>query len=84
MRQENNDLRVKASRLIGRQNLKSYVGWKANAAMLRAEHERNKRIGDATGRWKGSVLVADEDGAVDAAIAASATSGASPMNSSNS
>ena len=64
-------MRVKASRVIGRQNLKSYVGWKANADMLRFEHDRNKRIGDATGRWKGGVLVADEDGAVDAAIALS-------------
>lgn len=74
---KNNELRVKASRLIGRQNLKAYAGWRANAAMLDVERERNKAIADRlraeTGieRWKGNVLVADDDGLVAAAIAAS-------------
>lgn len=74
---KNNELRVKASRLVGRQNLKAYGGWKANAAMLDVERERNKAIAERlkadTGvdRWKGNVLVADDDGLVAAAIAAS-------------
>lgn len=66
-------MRVKASRLIGRQNLKAYVGWKANAEMMAVERVRNKKIADATGRWKGSVLVADDDGVVEAAIKKSET-----------
>ncbi len=74
---KNSELRIKAARLLGRQNIKAYNGWKANAAMLDVERERNKAIADRikaeTGqdRWKNNVLVADDDGLVAAAIVAS-------------
>lgn len=67
-------MRVKAARLVGRQNLKAYVGWRANEAMLAVERARHKAIADhlkATlneDRWKGNVLVADDEGRVAAAI----------------
>lgn len=75
--QKNADLRIKASRLIGRQNLKPYAGWKADADMVSAEWQRNKSIADRvkaeTGaeRWKGNVLVVDDEGVIAAAIAES-------------
>ena len=75
--QKNNELRVKTARLVGRQNLKAYSGWKATAAMLDVERERNKAIADklkaekGIERWKGNVLVADDEGEVAAAIEAS-------------
>jgi hypothetical protein len=74
---KNSELRIKAARLLGRQNIKAYNGWKASAAMLDVERERNKAIADRikaeTGqdRWKNNVLVADDDGLVAAAIVAS-------------
>ena len=62
------ELRVKTGRVLGRQSVVRYKGWKPNAAMVAAEFEANRRIGTATGMWKGS-LVADEGGEVEKLIA---------------
>ncbi|KAG2234717.1 hypothetical protein INT48_004155 [Thamnidium elegans] len=40
-----NDLRVKSIRLIGRQNLQMYRGWKGNEQDIAREYEANKEIG---------------------------------------
>ncbi|ORX67568.1 hypothetical protein DL89DRAFT_269365 [Linderina pennispora] len=53
-----NDLRMKAIRLMGRQNLQLYKGWKGDAAAIGLKH----------GTWKGGALVYDDDGVVLKAI----------------
>ncbi|KAI8924991.1 hypothetical protein BC831DRAFT_401676 [Entophlyctis helioformis] len=65
-----NDLRVKTMRLMGRQNLQMYKGWRGDEAAVAAQFERNKRIGLRLGCWKNSVLVADDEGKVLEAILA--------------
>ncbi|KAI8374412.1 uncharacterized protein BYT42DRAFT_576268 [Radiomyces spectabilis] len=66
-----NDLRVKCIRLIGRQNLQLYRGWKGNADDIAREYERNKEIGLKYGTWKQGVLVYDDDGLVEKELLAS-------------
>ncbi|KAI8099352.1 uncharacterized protein BX664DRAFT_254275 [Halteromyces radiatus] len=65
-----NDLRVKCIRLIGRQNLQLYRGWKGNAEDIAREYERNKAIGLKFGTWKQGVLVYDDEGNVEKEILA--------------
>eukprot|EP00128_Syssomonas_multiformis_P004308 Colp12_sorted_trinity150504_noHs@12585 len=59
-----NELRIKTIRLMGRQNLSLYKGWKGDAAAIEEEFEFNKEIGLQFGTWKGGVLVSDDDGKV--------------------
>jgi hypothetical protein len=66
--QSANDLRIKTMRLMGRQNLQEYKGWKGTLDDIKEEYERNKRIGLACNAWKNNVLVADDDGKVAAMI----------------
>ncbi|KAJ3085523.1 hypothetical protein HK102_014081 [Quaeritorhiza haematococci] len=66
-----NELRIKTMRLIGRQNLQLYKGWKGGEEDLARELERNKEIGLRLGCWKSGVLVYDDDGKVLEAILAS-------------
>ena len=69
-------LRIKASRLIGSQNLSArYAGWKGTRAAVELEYGRNKRIGERTGCWKSGVLVEDNHGSVAKALAEEAASG---------
>ncbi|KAI8149537.1 hypothetical protein BJV82DRAFT_642114 [Fennellomyces sp. T-0311] len=65
-----NDLRIKCIRLIGRQNLQLYRGWKGNAEDIQREYQRNKEIGLKYGTWKQGVLVYDDDGLVEKEILA--------------
>ncbi|KAI9255718.1 hypothetical protein BDA99DRAFT_547968 [Phascolomyces articulosus] len=60
-----NDLRIKCIRLIGRQNLQLYRGWKGNADDIAREYRRNKEIGLKFGTWKQGVLVYDDEGLVE-------------------
>ncbi|KAJ2775962.1 hypothetical protein IWQ57_000119 [Coemansia nantahalensis] len=63
-----NDLRMKSIRVMGRQNLQLYKGWRGDAAAVQREYERNKEIGLRLGAWKGGALVYDDDGRVLKAI----------------
>ncbi|KAI8049354.1 hypothetical protein BDF21DRAFT_498616 [Thamnidium elegans] len=63
-----NDLRVKSIRLIGRQNLQMYRGWKGNEQDIAREYEANKEIGLKYGSWKQGVLIYDDDGNVEKAL----------------
>jgi len=58
------ELRLKTAILMGRQSLKQYHYWKGNEEAIAKEYERNRKIGHELGCWKGSVLVADDDGKV--------------------
>ncbi|KAG0235548.1 hypothetical protein BGW42_005161 [Actinomortierella wolfii] len=64
-----NDLRIKAMRLMGRQNLQLYKDWKGSEAEIAREFELNKAIGLKYGAWKAGTLVADDEGLVAKAIA---------------
>ena len=57
-------LRVKASKMMGTQSLARYPKWRGDAAAVKAEYEKNKAIGEATGCWKNGTLVEDDDGSV--------------------
>ncbi|CAO3625226.1 unnamed protein product [Cunninghamella blakesleeana] len=59
-----NDLRLKCIRLVGRQNLQLYRGWKGDEDAILAEYEKNKEVGLKYGSWKQGVLVYDDDGKV--------------------
>ncbi|KAI8820736.1 uncharacterized protein EV422DRAFT_496437 [Fimicolochytrium jonesii] len=65
-----NDLRVKSMRLMGRQNLQEYRGWRGTEEDIKAEFARNNEIGVRLGCWKSGVLVFDDDGLVDAEVKA--------------
>lgn len=60
------EIRIKTSRLIGRQSLSEYIEaqWKGDETMVELEYARNKRIGLSLNYWKGGVLVNDENGVV--------------------
>ena len=62
-------LRVKAGRMMGTQSLARYVGWRGNKEAVDAEFAKNKELGEATGCWKGGVLVEDDAGSVAAELA---------------
>lgn len=62
-----NDLRVKCQRMVGRQSLEEYKssGWRPQSQeIIQNEFERNKKIGNLLGAWKGNVLVNDDQGRV--------------------
>jgi hypothetical protein len=61
---DDQQLRIKASRLLGTQSLARHVGWKGSRRAVEAEYAKHKRIGEATGCWKGGVLVEDDSGSV--------------------
>jgi hypothetical protein len=61
---DDQQLRVKASRLMGTQSLARHVGWKGDRKAVEAEYAQHKRIGEATCCWKGGVLVEDDNGSV--------------------
>lgn len=61
---DDQSLRIKSARLLGSQSLARYVGWKGNRAAVDTEREKNRKIGEATGCWKGGVLVEDDAGSV--------------------
>ena len=63
--QSGNDLRLKTIRLIGRQNLQLYKGWKGNADEISRQFEKNKEVGLKYGTWKQGCLVYDDDGLVE-------------------
>ena len=69
-------LRVKAGRLMGTQSLARYVGWKGSREAVDAEFARNRELGEATGCWKGGVLVEDDAGSVAAELARRAAAAA--------
>ncbi|KAG2486117.1 hypothetical protein HYH03_015212 [Edaphochlamys debaryana] len=79
---DDQQVRIRAARLMGTQSLQRYVGWKGSRAAVEAEYAKNKAIGEATGCWKGGVLVEDDHGTVrkyfeaQAAAAAAGGSGA--------
>jgi hypothetical protein len=64
LNQTPNELRLKTIRLIGRQNLQLYKGWKGNEMEIKQEFEYNKQIGLEFNSWKSNVLVYDDDGLV--------------------
>eukprot|EP01094_Clydonella_sp_ATCC50884_P027702 TRINITY_DN8072_c0_g1_i3.p1 TRINITY_DN8072_c0_g1~~TRINITY_DN8072_c0_g1_i3.p1 ORF type:complete len:390 (+),score=33.56 TRINITY_DN8072_c0_g1_i3:43-1212(+) len=51
------DLHSKAARLLGRQSLKVYKGWRGTPADIEREYQKNKAIGQALGSWKGGLLI---------------------------
>eukprot|EP01103_Thecamoeba_quadrilineata_P020322 TRINITY_DN865_c0_g1_i1.p1 TRINITY_DN865_c0_g1~~TRINITY_DN865_c0_g1_i1.p1 ORF type:complete len:404 (-),score=108.82 TRINITY_DN865_c0_g1_i1:168-1325(-) len=62
---EETELRLKSARLIGRQSLQAYKGWKGDHEAIAAEYQRNYTIGmKFPSAWKGGVLVADDGGVV--------------------
>ena len=62
------ELSAKTKRIIGRQSIQSYSGWKGNKDQIQREYNKNKEIGTQLGCWKGGVLVNDEGGAVAEAL----------------
>jgi hypothetical protein len=60
------EIRIKTSRLIGRQSLAEYIEavWKGDETMIEMEYLRNRKIGLSLNAWKGGVLVNDENGHV--------------------
>lgn len=58
-------MRVKTIRIIGRQNLQLYKGWKGNGDAIAREYEKNKEVGLKFGTWKQGCLVYDDDGFVE-------------------
>jgi len=64
------DLRIRTMRLIGRQNLQAYKGWRGTEEDIQKIYEKNKDIGVKLGAWKGGMLVADDEGKVGAYLEA--------------
>lgn len=61
-------IRIKATKLIGCQNLKRYEGWKGTKEEIRSEKEKNRALGESIGCWKGGCLVEDLQGSVSKAL----------------
>ena len=55
------ELKLKACRMLGIQDIAKYKGWKGTEDMIKVEHEKNKQIGVAAGRWTHGVLVNEDD-----------------------
>jgi len=55
-------------RLVGRQNLQRYKGWKGDEAAIQKEYEKNYALGMKYNAWKSGVLVADDEGHVENAL----------------
>jgi hypothetical protein len=56
------EIRIKACRLLGIQNVEKYVNWKGDERQIREEHEKNKKIGEAKGLWQYGLLLDEEHG----------------------
>jgi hypothetical protein len=54
------DVRLQVSRLLGRQDLSGYAGWRGDEAAARAERERNRAEAERRGLWLGGVWVEEE------------------------
>lgn len=52
-------IRIKATKLLGCQNLKRYEGWKGTKEDMRFEKEKNRALGESNGCWKCGCLVED-------------------------
>ncbi|KAI9209820.1 uncharacterized protein BJ171DRAFT_594835 [Polychytrium aggregatum] len=63
-----NDLRIKTMRLMGRQNLQLYQGWRGGEPDIKLEHKKNRELGERLNAWKGGTLVYDDEGAVQRAL----------------
>eukprot|EP00198_Chlamydomonas_reinhardtii_P010015 XP_001699352.1 predicted protein [Chlamydomonas reinhardtii] len=61
---DDQQVRIRAARLLGSQSLVRYMGWKGSKAKVDAEYAKNKAIGEATGCWKAGQLVEDDHGSV--------------------
>lgn len=61
---EDQQIRIRASRLLGSQSLVRYVAWKGNKEAVDREYAKNKQIGEATGCWKNGTLVENDNGDV--------------------
>jgi hypothetical protein len=59
---DENNIRLKAAKLLGCQNLSRYYGRKFGRAEVEGELEANKQLGAATGCWKHGMLVDDDSG----------------------
>ena len=59
---DDQQIRMHAARLLGSQSLARYVGWRGTKEKVELEYARNKAIGEATGCWKGGMLVEDCNG----------------------
>ncbi|GFR52356.1 hypothetical protein Agub_g14900 [Astrephomene gubernaculifera] len=59
---DDQQIRMHAAKLLGSQSLARYVGWKGIKEKVEQEYARNKAIGEATGCWKGGMLVDDTNG----------------------
>lgn len=56
------DLRMKTCRLLGRQDLRKYHGWKGDRAAMELEYEKNRSEGTSKGLWKFGVFLNEEFG----------------------
>ena len=70
-------LRLKACRLLGAQNLGRFSAarWAGGAPAVKAIHAQHRAVGDATGCWKAGMLVENEAGAVGRALRELAAAG---------
>jgi len=59
---DDNNIRLKAAKLLGCQNLSRYYGRHISRAEVVAELEANKQLGAQTGCWKNGMLVDDDKG----------------------
>eukprot|EP00750_Incisomonas_marina_P028678 INCI6824.1.p1 GENE.INCI6824.1~~INCI6824.1.p1 ORF type:complete len:148 (+),score=31.64 INCI6824.1:251-694(+) len=58
------DIRIKVNKLLGKQNLSSYMGWKGDREAIAAEFEKNKKIAMEKGLWKYGVMLDENIGNV--------------------
>ena len=56
------ELRVKACRLLGVQNIETYDNWKGDEKQIREEYEKNKALGEKKGLWKYGLLLDESYG----------------------
>ena len=56
------EIRIKACRLLGIQNIEKYEDWKGDEKQIREEHEKNQQLGEKKGLWKYGLLIDGEYG----------------------
>lgn len=59
---DDNNIRLKAAKLLGCQNLSRYYGRCFSRRQVEAELEANKQLGAQTGCWKNGMLVDNDSG----------------------
>ena len=59
---DNNTLRLKTCRLLGIQNLQRFQGCLVDEKEVDAIYAAHHKLGEATGCWKGGMLVEDDSG----------------------